>query len=147
MKTKLVKRYWCDHCNKAGLQAGGMRRHEQHCTMNPARSCRVCSLKQVCGDDGGAPLADLMNLLPDYMDAEWDHLTGRETNRYQAFLDNLEIAMHCLRGASDGCPACIMAALRQKGIPVPMVDGFDFKKEMQVIFDRANEFREEQGGY
>lgn len=147
MKTKLVKRYWCDFCNKAGLQADGMRRHEQHCTMNPARTCRVCALKQVCGDDGGAPLTDLMALLPDYMDAEWDHLTGRETNRYQAFLDDLVIATHSLRGASDGCPACMMAALRQKGIPVPMIEGFDFKREMQVIFERANEFREEQAGY
>ena len=44
MRTKTIKRHWCDHCNKAGLQAHAMARHEAHCTMNPARGCRVCGL-------------------------------------------------------------------------------------------------------
>lgn len=42
MRQKKAWRYYCDHCNKAGGHAGHMRTHEQHCTSNPFRACRMC---------------------------------------------------------------------------------------------------------
>lgn len=44
MRTVLRNRYYCDHCKKAGGSAGHMRTHEQHCTSNPERKCRMCAL-------------------------------------------------------------------------------------------------------
>lgn len=148
MKTKLVKRHWCDHCNRAGLQERAMARHEQHCTMNPARTCRVCALiAEGTGEDASAPLADLMALLPDYVAFTCHDSTGNAPPAYKAFHSALDNAIPALRAAANGCPACFMAALRQKGIPVPMADGFDFKAEMQQIFSDRNESRQDQGGY
>jgi hypothetical protein len=143
MKTKLVKRHWCDHCNRAGLQERAMARHEQHCTMNPARTCRVCALiAEGIGEDESAPLVDLIALLPDNVEC-----TFGDEPPYLVFHAALDAAIPALRQAANGCPACFMAALRQKKIPVPMVDGFDFKAEMQQIFSDRNEFRDEQRGY
>jgi hypothetical protein len=147
MKTKLVKRYWCDFCNRAGLQERAMARHEQHCTMNPARTCRVCALiAESTGEEASAPLADLMALLPDCVEYEGDGWSNPQP-AYVAFCAALDAAIPVLRKAANGCPACFMAALRQKKIPVPMAEGFDFKAEMQQIFSDRNDFREEQRGY
>jgi hypothetical protein len=50
----------------------------------------------------------------------------------------VEKAMPKLRELTDNCPACIMAALRQKGIPVPCAESFNFKKEAELIFYDCN---------
>lgn len=142
MKTKKVNRYWCDHCNKAGLQSRAMVVHEKHCTMNPARECRVCKLLENDVPEGfeRKTLAELMAILPTMI--EWS--LGPE---YRAFEQSVTDAVALLRVATGGCPACMMAALRQKGIPVPMAEGFDFKAEMKVIFDNINEDRRQDWDY
>jgi len=144
MKIKKVNRYWCDHCNKAGLQSRAMVTHEKHCTMNPARECRVCKLLADGRDYDfeQKTLAELLALLPDataYNANEgWDH--------HQKLSDALTACFPEFRKAAGDCPACMMAALRQAKIPVPMAEGFDFKAEMKSIFDGMNEDRH-QGGY
>ncbi len=139
MRTRLVKRHWCDHCNKAGLQERAMVLHEKHCTLNPDRDCRVCGLIGASMKVGAARMAELVALLPKYVPYEGDSW-GNATPAYIAFCDSLTAAMPALRKETDNCPACIMAAIRQAGIPVPMVDDFDFKREMMAIFnDRAPE--------
>lgn len=54
--------------------------------------------------------------------------------------DLLGVAQDCankclkwLREACDNCPACILAAIRQRGIPVPMVTDFDWTDEMKAV--------------
>lgn len=142
MKTKKVNRYWCDYCNKAGLSKSAMERHEKHCTLNPERSCRVCSL---LGGSHGLPVSDLVALLPD--SKPYHASTACNDNEHRELHAALEIAMPVLREAVAGCPACIMAALRQANIPVPMADNFDFKAEMKSIFDDLNEERMQCGGH
>ncbi len=44
-----------------------------------------------------------------------------------------------LRERVGNCPACIMAALRQKSIPVPLARGFHFKEECKEIWIMINE--------
>ena len=44
-----------------------------------------------------------------------------------------------LRDITNNCPACILAALRQKGICVPLVEGFDFKGECASVWADINE--------
>lgn len=49
MITKLVRRYYCEHCRKGGMTRA-MARHEVTCVRNPERVCRMCqdySLEQV----------------------------------------------------------------------------------------------------
>ena len=148
MKTKLVKRHWCDFCNKAGLQAHSMAKHEKHCTLNPARDCRVCALLGGSMHVGAERMAELVAMLPDpaeYLATPcWsDH----EDNPQRRLLAALELAMPKLREEVSNCPACILAALRQKKIPVPMVDSFDYKDEMQSVFNSLNEQRNLDGYY
>ena len=42
MKTRTVKRHYCDHCRKASFQRPSMERHEAACFKNPNRKCPVC---------------------------------------------------------------------------------------------------------
>ena len=140
MRTKKVSRYWCDYCNKAGLSKSAMERHEKHCTLNPERSCRVCSL---LGGSHGLPVSDLVALLPDSAPyhASISTINTDDWKIHKELSDAVKAAMPALREAVMQCPACIMAALRQANIPVPMADNFDFKAEMKSIFDDLNEER------
>ena len=136
MRTKTVKRHWCDFCNKAGLQAHAMAKHERHCTMNPNRACRTCRL--IDGGNGPTPqeLRALVALLPTPVAQDWDY-NGNASLRFDQFmLDMAEVAPK-LREAADGCPACMLAAIRQAGVYVSLVEGFDFKKEMAEVLDAA----------
>jgi hypothetical protein len=136
VKTRTVKRHWCDFCNKAGLQAHAMTKHEKHCTLNPARDCRVCGLMGGAVHVGAERMAQLVGMLPDateYLAASW--YDNSKDNVQTRLLSDLATAMPKLREEVNNCPACIMAALRQRKIPVPMVDGFDFKSEMKSILD------------
>lgn len=153
MRTKTVKRHWCDHCNKAGLSRVAMERHELHCTMNPARNCRVCTIINGGYKVGVEEMAALVALLPspDAWDAEMrSSRTSCTCDQCQypyssadpdcisaqtLFFRDLGTAMPKLREATDNCPACILAALRQARIPIPCVGDFDFKTEMQRVFN------------
>lgn len=128
MRTKMVRRYWCEHCNKGGLQKHSMAVHEAHCTLNPARACRVCGLLggPVAPDPDG--LRALIALLP----ADEPPAYGDELDEY---VRRANAAIPALRAAANECPACMLAALRQSKIHVGMVsESFDFSAEMRRIF-------------
>lgn len=131
MRTKKVNRYWCDFCNKAGLAAKSMRTHEAHCTLNPARDCRVCGLLGGSTKVGAERMAELVALLPDATayNADWTN------EAHLALHEALKTAMPTLREETEGCPACIMAALRQAKIPVPMAEDFNFSTEMKLVLE------------
>ena len=126
-------RYYCDFCKKAGGSGGHMARHEKHCTMNPDRECGVCfNMLEI----ERKPMSELVALLPDgkgYLQEEQDEMISYGTLQKEA-----EKAMPALREATENCPACIMAALRQAGIPIPMVESFNFTKEMASIWADIN---------
>lgn len=133
MRSKKVTRYWCDHCNRAGLQAHAMAKHEAHCTMNPLRKCRVCDLM----GEVTPTVADLVALLP----RPGDYPSLGTMDEVNTLREAVDASIPVLREAAHNCPACIMAALRQASIPVPMVDEFDFKREMDSIFASINSDR------
>jgi hypothetical protein len=106
-----------------------MERHEKGCTANPNRVCGLCeyaepSLKQ-------RPIAELVACLAGAISGE---LTSDE-------------GMNKLRELAEGCPGCILAAIRQSGIVKALYDSesgppdlkFDFKKELQEWWAMANE--------
>lgn len=95
MRTAMRPRYYCDHCNKGNGSPSAMRRHERGCTLNPQRICGMCSM---LAREGGPAPAPPLHLLVETMDTE-------------GFKAMCEIA--------NGCPACILAALRTKNAMDP----------------------------
>ena len=51
----------------------------------------------------------------------------------------LDACLAQVRNVSNNCPACIMAAIRQSGIPVPAVSGFNFTEEMRKVWADSND--------
>lgn len=131
MKSILRMRHYCDHCKKSGGSAKWMLRHEEGCTKNPARKCRMCDLLP---DVEHAPLAEL--------------LTTLAAEGFQA-----------MRAKAGECPACILAALRQE-TAIPEFENeaqdaefhrgrgeFNFKAEMTEIWKEINAHRSHEGYY
>lgn len=149
MKRVQRWRYYCDFCKKAGNSGGHMKKHEASCTLNPARVCRMC----VHIGDGQADMAEMLALLPDpkpfesvvhHKADEWMPAYDENCFDAEGFNAAMAPALKALRDLTTSCPACILAALRQKGIPVPAVEGFDFKAELKEFWDNANNERFER---
>lgn len=133
MKVKKVNRYYCDHCKKSGCSAHHIRKHEKGCTLNPERECGMCKMVD---SSGQRPLAELMALLPDITHTK---------NRFgfeclsEEMRATLDAAFASLREATGNCPACILAAIRQRYHEKPYLFEFDFKKEVKEVWDNINE--------
>jgi len=124
MRTKRVLRYYCDHCRKGSCGKAAMIKHEAHCTLNPDRSCNMCRLGKL------EPLS--ASLLGDLFD--------------EGGLSSLEFY-------AEGCPACMLAGIRQskawaarcawmpdedEGRPdSPPWAEFDFKKRAKEWLDNC----------
>lgn len=152
MKRVQRWRYYCDHCKKAGNSGGHMKRHEASCTLNQARVCRMCTHI----GDGQADMAEMLALLPDpkpfesivHHDAdEWMDAYDEHCFDHEGFNVAVAPALKALRDLTSNCPACILAALRQKGIPVPAVEGFNFKSELAEFWSAENDARAERECY
>lgn len=142
---KKVNRYYCEFCPKANCSAMSIRKHEASCTLNPNRKCRMCALMEG-GETSAQPLPVLIALLPDSA-AFHTRDVSNFTAAYdveKAFREAVDAAIPALRVAAANCPACIMAALRQSKIPVPMVEGFNFKTESAAVLDQYNANRMEE---
>jgi len=151
MKVKKVNRYWCDFCGKAGLSSGHMKSHEKHCTMNPNRECRVCKMIK---DARNAyfvpvPLSRLVAMLPNHEEFKRCHDDTTMSYYDGGLSEAVAKVLPSLKAAAGDCPACVMAALRQAHIPVPMAEGFSFKDEMASIWADINQAQmaREYGGY
>lgn len=129
--------YYCDFCRKRSMSASSITRHEASCTLNPNRVCRVCKMTPFV-DDGHkqTPMVFLLEVLP---------TIELVNDQYGADIYPAEdqravvAAIPKLREVAGNCPACMLAALRQKKIPVPMATGFDFTEEMKTVWGRVNE--------
>jgi len=136
MRKKRVWRYYCDFCKKAGCSSYHMKRHERRCTMNPNRVCGMCEIVGEAQPD----LSELIKLLPNPKEYEgtWS-MDGDEWISYSGLDEAVAAALPALRDAANNCPACILAAIRQAGIPVLVAIGFDVKAEWQKFWDAYNE--------
>ena len=137
MKKRTVTQYICEFCNKRGLSASHMGKHERHCTLNPNRICRVCPLLSdgQTTDFYPAPLSELVSMLPipSTQKDEWGCVSFPPD-----FYTELKDALPRLEEKTGGCPACMMAALRQRKIPLPVVEGFSFSDRMKKVWDDIN---------
>lgn len=126
MKSKRVWRYYCEFCKKANCSKPSIAKHESGCTLNPKRICKVCGLME----QTQPTLQALFDSLPTRL---INVPSDEEGMRFTHTLAQDE--MKRLRDAAGNCPACIMAALRQKDIPVPCAYEFDFEAEMDAIWN------------
>lgn len=113
-RRKLV--FYCEHCRKHGMSRHAMEKHERHCTLNPNRTCRW----------GG----------PDHVEIDlpaWIEM-AKEMERYALLVRQPRSEeLQRLRDVTDGCPACMLAALRQSGIDIQTArdNGWDYTKECE----------------
>lgn len=106
MKSKLRMRFYCDHCGKSGGSGFHMKNHEAACTMNPNRVCKMCRPDML-----QATMPELIDALK--RDLGRRDAAGETDNPLD--LDNYETE---LTAAANGCPACILAAIRQSDVYV-----------------------------
>ena len=107
MRSKTVLRFYCDHCSRGGFRKKDMQKHEDRCIYNPLRKCFLCE------------------------DARWD------TPPMTELITAIETSLSELRHVTEGCPACMLAAIvqsrgeiRTKGAREDAWVDFDYKKEL-----------------
>ena len=88
MRTAMRPRYYCDFCRKGNGSPSHMRKHEKGCTARPDRQCGMCAVME----EEQPNLSDLIPLA----------LAGD---------------VKALEAAAHGCPACMLAAIRQAPWP------------------------------
>lgn len=142
MITKKINGYWCGFCKKFGRSSGHMRRHEWHCTMNPARICRMCLRMQSVQ----VPIEELKALIPSSIPMNHSEFTDVYYYGENA-TPTLNQALKELRQAAEDCPMCILAAFRQSKIPLPLVTDFKFDQELKDRWAILNDIEREQRSY
>lgn len=135
MRMKLRPRYYCDFCRKNSGFAAHMAKHEKACTNNPARVCGVCASAELVQK----PWSELLAALDEDIAAgirsdEWEETeVGAACSGPITIPRLIDLAM--------GCPACILAAVRQR-------DAFDisfnYKKCHEEFWSSVNENRWEE---
>ena len=135
MNRKRVWRYYCEFCKKSGCSAGHMKHHENNCTMNPNRKCGMCEYTE----NEQASIVDLLKALKaDILEYKKDNTFDRYNEVGTYLMENVySVPLNKLRNVSEGCPACILAAIRQSGISQSIE--FDFKKEKEEFWAGYNE--------
>lgn len=125
MITRTKKVFYCEFCGKKGMSSFWIKKHEESCTMNPNRVCKMCKIANLTQ----RPMLDLLTVI--------------------------EIGLDELHDAVGGCPCCMLAAIRQSKIQLryPSVEkaenagflhlyDFEFKKARDKFFSKINEDRE-----
>lgn len=98
MRKKKVWRYYCDHCKKSGCSKHWIEKHERHCTGNPSRVCRMCE----------EPSDKFRIAIASFVMSGGTRVQDRPFN---GSLSKDEFEKLC--DSVDGCPACILALIRQ----------------------------------
>ena len=136
--------FYCDFCRKHGLSRVAMEKHEAACTMNPRRVCRW----RIDGHSDGSRVIDVAEIAAVLRDRATPYpISADPEAEERTYLAKEDIDW--LRGEVEGCPACMLAALRQSG-----VDSFHHAyRTGETIFDydaeverlRAEEREEARG--
>ncbi len=146
MIRKKVWQYKCEFCGKKKYSAGHMAKHERRCTMNPNRECGMCKIM----GQGPIKLQELIAVLPnaeEYKVREFDPITGADMGiSFRGLEDAVEAVWPEVRRRAQECPACLMAAVRQRGIPVPLTP-LNFTKESEAIWSEFNQRQIEADAY
>lgn len=119
MRERKVTRYYCDFCSTAKFHRPAMLKHERGCTANPSRVCGMCDMAEQVNE-----LPALLAIFDGYKE-EFDFPSEEAHLAHKADFD---ARFAKLREAARGCPACILAVLRQRDAYAPP-DVFDWNAE------------------
>lgn len=131
MRSKTVKRFYCDHCSKGMFRKADMANHEASCTMNPERVCYMCNMSP--------ELSEIIKSLHARPDVEFhDYEAGVVTEDCRS--TKSKEAIKWLFDQCDQCPACVLSVLRQG--KVYAFDVFNYKESVgSWRKERNEEFR------
>lgn len=118
MRTKRVLRYYCDHCNKGGLQKRAMADHELICLKNPNRTCKLC-----LEDNEPLRFEDFRDL---FADDEFDPDYPSDDGLIAA-----EIVKRAGEKQDGVCPACVLSMILQADIETRIE--YDYKAERDAF--------------
>ena len=133
-KTKLVQQNGCDFCGKVGYSASWISRHEKHCTMNPDRECGMCAII------GNNP-PDLRKIVERIKAQTGPVLWRPDSCGFKMpYVDGHLPELADIRDEVEGCPACILAILRQTGLHHPPLlnEPFYYQKERAAFYEQLN---------
>lgn len=142
MHSKLVHRYYCDFCGKANCSAPAMRRHENHCTLNPKRKCRMCRRLGETPVDVPHLIATIWPATPDgpdVLDAGYPVNGMFDAKRDEFSEAVVKAKMAGLMDACHGCPACVLAVLRQSRTALAWRSYFNYEQEKQAFWTELND--------
>jgi len=128
MKSKTVTVHYCDHCGKRRFFKSLMIKHEEHCTANPKRKCKMCEINGT----SPKPISGARKILLKYNPHE-------NVNEGQMF------TISSLKNYHDGCPACMLSSLRlvEHNLPYSV---FNFKDACREWWAYQRELRPEDFG-
>ena len=98
--------------------------------MNPDRHCGMCTVSNM----PQKPINELLELLSPIVVLTSDDEYGTS----HSLRGDMNAALLMLVEATENCPACILAALRQKGIPIPLTK-FSFSEACNKFWGLVNE--------
>ncbi len=133
MRTVQKNVYYCGFCKKHGLSRHAMEGHERRCTLNPDRVCRW----RIEGDprqyDFRALAAALRN---------------RSSDEGFSVRHLVQADIDWLHDEVEGCPACMLAALRQSGVEYGWTRGggrlFDYDAEVARFRAEERDYADDQ---
>ena len=125
-------RYYCDFCKKSGGSKWHMEKHEKSCTMNPDRTCGFCEFN---GDHPTKKHKEkLKSIVKKAVGEFWDEaeigIDEHPIDYHERITEQLEKDL--LKEAS-GCPACVLAAIRQ--VKDAEFIQFDYKKAKDQFWE------------
>ena len=130
MKTVKKNVYYCDFCNKKSLNGAYIKRHEEGCTNNPGRHCKLCE---------GREIREFIEQLKQRFE-----IRETEPDEYSGISRSIEwrsepITLNEILEFTEGCPNCTLSILRQTKLNYK-VFGFeyDYKKEMATWWSEKN---------
>lgn len=117
MRTKKVSRHYCDFCGKGMFKIPSMEKHERGCTLNPNRVCGMCKLLK----QEQIPIENLKSFAMSLSPEIQSEPENEAVPRYRNFC--------------GGCPACMLAGIRQAKL---CTFSFDFKAEVETFWSEQN---------
>ncbi len=147
MKTIKKNVYYCDHCKKRSLSASHMTKHEDRCTNNPHRNCKICEILTGGSDDLSEVIDGMKKrfeiVIEKKVDPVWDMAHETEVVKWIGE----PITMEEILKITDKCPNCTLAILRQVGLNRYYFKEefkYGYKEEMKSAMAQINAVRREE---
>ena len=121
LNVKLKKVYYCTYCKKYSLRKDVMIRHENGCTMNPNRHCKLC---ETAGE-----LNDIPELIAKYKKIYFQKNHPRTSEEEGTILKDI-------KEDTGNCPNCVLTIIRLSHL---QLSNFDYKEELKKFWESTRD--------